>query len=90
MERFAAAATGALFGSRRTWLIYQDRSLSVEATANQDSPLMEGKTPVLGLDAWEHAYSLKYQHRGLEYINAFWKVVTYRREVAIRCEAGHS
>jgi Fe-Mn family superoxide dismutase len=86
----AAAAPGALFGSGWAWLIVNpDRLLSIEATPNQDSPLMEGKTPILGLDLWEHAYYLKYRHRRLEYINVFWNVVNWR-EVAGRYKAGHS
>ena len=81
--------TSHTFGSGRTWLVVNpDRSLSIEATANQDSPLLEGKTPVLGPDLWEHAYFLEYKHR-LEYINVFWHVVNWR-EVAGRYEPGHS
>jgi Fe-Mn family superoxide dismutase len=60
------------------WLIANpDGSLSIETTPNGDSPLMEGKTPVIGLDVWEHAYYLKYQNRRPEYIGNWWNVVNW-------------
>ena len=76
-EKFTAAASGR-FGSGWAWLV-KDRSGKIEitSTANQDSPLMEGKLPVAGLDVWEHAYYLKYQNRRPDYINAWWNVVNW-------------
>ncbi len=66
-----------LFGSGWTWLVADDSGLSVVTTANQDNPLSQGKTPVLGLDVWEHAYYLKYQNRRPEYIEAFFNVINW-------------
>ncbi|MBM7650033.1 Fe-Mn family superoxide dismutase [Bacillus ectoiniformans] len=75
-EEFAAAAAGR-FGSGWAWLVVNNGELEVTSTPNQDSPLMEGKTPVLGLDVWEHAYYLNYQNRRPDYINAFWNVINW-------------
>ncbi|MDQ0218298.1 superoxide dismutase [Peribacillus cavernae] len=75
-EDFAKAAT-TRFGSGWAWLVVNNGELEVTSTPNQDSPLMEGKTPVLGLDVWEHAYYLNYQNRRPEYINSFWNVVNW-------------
>jgi len=74
------------FGSGWAWLVVDGGKLSVTSTANQDSPLMEGKTPVLGLDVWEHAYYLKYQNVRPDYIEAWWNVVNWD-EVAAGYEA---
>ena len=75
-EQFAKAAV-TRFGSGWAWLSVSGGKLLVESTANQDSPLMEGHTPVLGLDVWEHAYYLHYQNRRPDYITAFWNVVNW-------------
>ena len=75
-EKFAAAAT-TRFGSGWAWLIKGASGLEIYSTANQDSPLMEGKHIVMGLDVWEHAYYLKYQNRRPEYITSWWNVVNW-------------
>src|SRR5262245_14605237 len=76
-EKFTAAATNQ-FGSGWAWLcVDKSKKLVVKNLPNQDSPLMEGLTPICGLDVWEHAYYLKYQNRRPEYITAFWNVVNW-------------
>ncbi|OZI37001.1 superoxide dismutase [Bordetella genomosp. 10] len=85
-EAFTKAAISR-FGSGWAWLsVTPAKKLVVESTGNQDSPLMTGNTPILGLDVWEHAYYLKYQNRRPEYIAAFYNVVDWN-EVARRYEA---
>ena len=75
-EQFNAAAA-TRFGSGWAWLVVADGKLEVMSTANQDSPLSVGKTPILGLDVWEHAYYLNYQNKRPDYIAAFWNVVNW-------------
>jgi Fe-Mn family superoxide dismutase len=82
-EWASAAAPGPLFGSGWCWLLASNGEVSIGTTANQDTPLLDGETPVLGLDCWEHAYYLKYQNRRPEYISAFWNVINWD-EVATR------
>ncbi|BAL62604.1 superoxide dismutase [Melissococcus plutonius] len=78
-EQFNAAAASR-FGSGWAWLVVdKNKKLSILSTANQDSPLMEGKTPILGLDVWEHAYYLKYKNVRPDYIAAFWNVVNWEQ-----------
>ena len=76
-QELFANAGATRFGSGWAWLAVHDGSLEVFSTANQDSPLMENKTPILGLDVWEHAYYLKYQNRRPDYIQAWWNVVNW-------------
>lgn len=75
-EAFASAA-GTRFGSGWAWLSVNNGKLEVSSTPNQDSPLMAGNTPILGLDVWEHAYYLNYQNRRPDYVGAFWNVVNW-------------
>jgi len=75
-EKMNAAGVGR-FGSGWAWLVKSGGKVEIISTANQDSPVMEGKFPVMGVDAWEHAYYLKYQNRRPEYLGAWWNVVNW-------------
>jgi Fe-Mn family superoxide dismutase len=76
-EKFGQAAA-TRFGSGWAWLVRSGGKLEISSTANQDSPVMEGKCAVMGLDVWEHAYYLKYQNRRPDYIAAWWSVVNWK------------
>lgn len=75
-EKFEAAGVGQ-FGSGWAWLVLDGGKLAIVSTANQDSPLTDGKTPLLGNDVWEHAYYLKYQNKRPDYLKAWWNVVNW-------------
>lgn len=75
-EEFEAAGAGR-FGSGWAWLVVNNGALEITSTPNQDNPVSEGKTPVFGVDVWEHAYYLKYQNRRPEYLGAIWNVVDW-------------
>ncbi|MBF8153754.1 superoxide dismutase [Exiguobacterium sp. TBG-PICH-001] len=85
-DAFAKAAT-TRFGSGWAWLIVDGGKLVVVSTPNQDTPVMEGKTPILGLDVWEHAYYLNYQNRRPDYINAFFNVVDWDHVAKLYADA---
>ena len=75
-DKLTDAATK-IFGSGWAWLALENGNLSIESTANQDSPISQGKQPLLGIDVWEHAYYLKHQNRRPEYLSAFWNVINW-------------
>jgi Fe-Mn family superoxide dismutase len=75
-EEFKAAGVGQ-FGSGWAWLVHDGSGLAIVSTPNQDSPISDGSTPLLGCDVWEHAYYLKYQNKRPDYIDAFWNVVNW-------------
>ena len=77
-EQFSDAAMKR-FGSGWAWLVAHEGHLEIISTANQDSPLMEGKSPLLGLDVWEHAYYLNYQNKRADYVRAWWNVVNWKK-----------
>ncbi len=77
-EKFSAAAA-TVFGSGWAWLVLDKGKLEIMSTPNQDSPLSQGKSPVVGIDVWEHAYYLKYQNRRPEYIEAFFNVINWEK-----------
>ena len=77
------------FGSGWSWLVWDGTGLAVLSTPNQDSPVMEGKTPILGVDVWEHAYYLNYQNRRPDYLAAWWNVVSWDA-VAAKFDAARS
>jgi len=85
-DAFSKAGAGR-FGSGWAWLVMNNGKLEVTSTANQDSPYMEGKTPLMGLDVWEHAYYLNYQNRRPDYISAWWNVVNWDAVAARYAEA---
>jgi Fe-Mn family superoxide dismutase len=77
-SQFKAAGVGR-FGSGWAWLVHDGSKLAIVSTANQDNPISDGQTPLLGVDVWEHAYYLKYQNRRPDYLDAWWDVVNWSK-----------
>jgi len=75
-DEFKKAALGR-FGSGWAWLVKSGNAFAIESSANQDNPIMEGRTPIFGIDVWQHAYYLKYQNRRPDYVDAWWNVVNW-------------
>jgi Fe-Mn family superoxide dismutase len=84
--KFKEAGVGQ-FGSGWSWLVYDGSGLAVTSTANQDNPVTDGKSPLLGVDVWEHAYYLRYQNKRPDYIDAFWNVVDWDKVAEFYAEA---
>lgn len=82
LQSEVSSAGGGQFGSGWAWVVKSGDSLSVCSTPNQDSPLSDGKTPILGIDVWEHAYYLHYQNRRPDYLKAWWNVVDWQKVAA--------
>ncbi len=77
-KKFTDSALGR-FGSGWSWLVVNKEKLEIYSTANQDSPVMEGKHPILGLDVWEHAYYLRYQNKRADYVEAFFNIINWKK-----------
>lgn len=89
VEKFTAAGVGR-FGSGWVWLALGDNGIYIKDTLNQDSPIMDGETPVLGLDVWEHAYYLKYKNMRADYIKSWWNIINWDKanEIFLAKKAG--
>jgi Fe-Mn family superoxide dismutase len=86
-SQFKAAGVGR-FGSGWAWLVHDGSGIAIVSTANQDSPISDGQTPLLGVDVWEHAYYLKYQNRRPDYLDAVWNVVNWPKVAELYSAAG--